>query len=315
MDELSDANFVDPEIAAALASFPPFDFDAESLPVIRTLMPGEEPGSDEVVRVDHRIEGEHPVDVTVYRSRDALRGPTDRPVVLWMHGGGYVAGNRHMDDPHLESWCRSLDCVCISVEYRLAPEHPYPAALDDCWKAYLWARRNARRLDVDPNRIGVGGRSAGGGLAAGLALRARRRSSFEPSFLLLEYPMLDDRLETPSSRLGRLPIWSRESNAFGWASYLGEAAASEVVPESAAPARAADLTGMPPACVIVGGLDGFRDEDVDFAARLMQAGVPVELHVYPGAPHGFHVFADAGVTRQACRDVEHWLRGQFASGI
>jgi acetyl esterase/lipase len=229
-----------------------------------------------------------------------------------MHGGGMVIGNRHMDDARLIEWCRWLGCVCVSVEYRLAPEEPYPAALDDCEDGLRFVMDNAHDLQIDPQRVGIGGRSAGGALAAGLALRWRARGQVPVAFQYLEYPMLDDR--TVSSQLEGLPIWSRESNAFGWRSYLGDRHGTDDVPADAAPARALELTGLPPTFIGVGTVDCLRDESIDFAARLCRAGVPTELHVYAGAVHGFDMFAETAVARTAARDSADWLARQFDGG-
>jgi acetyl esterase/lipase len=196
------------------------------------------------------------------------------------------------------------------VEYRRAPEHPYPAALDDCYAALQWVGRNAREIGVAPEAIGIAGLSAGGGLTAALALMARDRGEMV-RFQLLDSPMLDDRRRTPSSREPDLQVWSRESNEYGWRSYLGERYGTDDVPDYAAPARAEDLTNLPPAFVAVGSVDGFRDEDIEYATRLSQAGVPTELHVYPGVPHGFGMFADIPAARQMARDAEAWLARQF----
>ena len=153
------------------------------------------------------------------------------------------------------------------------------------------------------------GVSAGGGLAAALCLLARDRGEVPVAFQLLDQPMLDDRQVTPSSREDGLAVWSRDSNTFGWKSYLGDLYGADDVPPTAAPARATDLSGLPPAFVSVGAADGFRDEDIDYALRLNQAGVPTELHVYPGGCHGFNVMApDAAVTKQCLRNMEDWLR-------
>jgi acetyl esterase/lipase len=157
----------------------------------------------------------------------------------------------------------------------------------------------------------VGGVSAGGGLAAALALRCRDRGR-PIAFQLLDCPMLDDRQITLSSRLDRLAVWSRASNSFGWQSYLGDLRGTSHVPADAAPARATELAGLPPAFVSVGSADGFRDEDVDYALRLNQAGVPTELHVYPGAPHGYAMAPDSPVAKQAWRDKTDWLARQIA---
>jgi acetyl esterase/lipase len=164
---------------------------------------------------------------------------------------------------------------------------------------------------IDPQRIGVGGRSAGGGLAAALALRFRDRGKDRIAFQYLEYPMLDDRQRTLSSRLDGLPLWSRESNAYAWSSYLAGLHGADDLPADAAPARASDLAGLPTTFVNVGTADGFRDEVIDFAARLTRAGVMTELHVYAGAVHGFHLFAGSAVVRCAVLDSESWLRRQL----
>jgi len=171
---------------------------------------------------------------------------------------------------------------------------------------------HAADLGVDPARIGVAGVSAGGGLAAALALLARDRGELPVAFQLLDSPMLDDRQRTPSSQCDGLPIWSRESNEFGWRSYLGELYGQEQIAHSAVPARATDLSGLPPAYICVGTVDGFRDEDIEYATRLNQAGVPAELHVYPGAPHGFSLFQDSPISKQAARDAQQWLSRQFS---
>jgi acetyl esterase/lipase len=170
---------------------------------------------------------------------------------------------------------------------------------------------HADELRVDPHRVGIGGRSAGGGLAAGLALRWRADADIPLAFQYLEYPMLDDRGLTVSSQLEGLPIWSRESNAFGWRSYLGERHGTDDVPVDAAPARATELSGLPPTFIGVGTADCLRDESIDFAARLCRAAVPTELHVYAGAVHGFDMFANTAVAQTAARDSADWLARQF----
>ena len=162
-----------------------------------------------------------------------------------------------------------------------------------------------------PGHIGIAGASAGGGLAAALALLARDRGEVPLRFQLLDCPMLDDRQITPSSRLDGLHIWSRDSNTFGWRSYLGDLYGTADVPPYAAPGRATDLRGLPPAYVCVGAVDGFRDEDIDYAMRLNQAGVPTELHVYPGVPHGVMLFPDAPVAKRYVRGIEEWIGRQL----
>ncbi len=238
----------------------------------------------------------------------APAGP--RPCLYWAHPGGYVLGNRFMDDDRLASWVRRLGCVATSIEYRVAPEHPYPAAIDDCWARLVWLHEHAGELGIDPRvRRGRPERRCRAGGGAGDACPCDRGGP-RIAFQLLDSPMIDDRQLTPSSREEGLTVWDRESNRFGWASYLGEAVGTDAVEPDAAPARATDLGGMPPALVTVGGADGFRDEDVDYASRLSGAGVPTELRVYPGAPHGFVVFP-AAVASRAERDVEGWLARQL----
>jgi acetyl esterase/lipase len=165
---------------------------------------------------------------------------------------------------------------------------------------------NAPQLGIDPARIGISGISAGGGLAAGVTLRARDEG-VPLAFQLLEAPMLDDRQITTSSQLDKLLVWSRGANTFGWKSYLGSVYGTDDIPVYAAPARATDLAGLPPTFVNVGAADGFRDEDIDYAMRLNGTGVPTELHVYPGGPHGYQMFQDSTIARRSRRDRDEWL--------
>ena len=299
---------LDPEIWEAVRDIPNFVFSVETVPMMRANAVFAPIESQDIERTELRTGPEGGVEMTLLRPRDAVG---DLPVLYWMHGGGTVIGNRFMDNDRLNEWCRSLSCVCVSVEYRLAPEAPYPAAIDDCDKGLRYIFDHAAELRLDTRRIGVGGRSAGGGLAAALALRWRDRGDDRVAFQYLEYPMLDDRMNTPSSMLDGLPLWSRESNAFGWRAYLGDRCGTNQVPPDAAPARAVELAGLPPTFITVGTADCLRDEAIDFAARLCQAGVLTELHVYAGAVHGFDMFADCAVVRCAARDSADWLARQF----
>jgi acetyl esterase/lipase len=296
-------DLLDPEVAPAIGMIPFDTLTAANLASVR--------GRSRVVEVsgvvdctDHLVPAGPPVPVRVHRP-PGVEGA--RPCLYSMHGGGYVLGSHAMDDALFDKWCQELGIVGVSVDYRLAPETPYPGPLEDCYAGLRWVHENADELGVDPAVVGVRGLSAGGGLAAALALLARDRGELPVAFQLLESPMLDDRQVTPSSRLDGLPVWNRESNAFGWRSYLGDLYGRDDVPYHAAPARAVDLAGLPPALICVGALDGFRDENVDYALRLNQAGVPAELHVYPGAPHGFHIAAESDVCRRSLRDIGEWL--------
>jgi acetyl esterase/lipase len=299
---------LDPEIREAVRGIPEIVFSAETVPMMRRNAVFSPVPAPDIKRVELTTNRNGGVDMTLLRPRDAVG---DLPVLYWMHGGGMVIGNRHMDDSRLGEWCRSLSCVCVSVEYRLAPEARYPAAIDDCDEGLRHIVGHAAELGINPRRVGVGGRSAGGGLAAALALRWRDRGDDRVAFQYLEYPMLDDRMNTPSSMLDGLPLWSRESNAFGWRAYLGDCYGSDHVPPDAAPGRAAELAGLPPTFITVGTADCLRDEAIDFAARLCRANVSTELHVYAGAVHGFDMFADCAVVRCAARDSVDWLARQF----
>lgn len=295
-----------PDIAAVVGDLPLTGLNNERLQELRGVFPPAEL-SDAVVRTEHKVPGDPEVPLRVHRARQA-EGLL--PCVYSIHGGGYVIGSYDMDDARFDAWCPSLGIVGVSVEYRLAPEVPYPGPIEDCYRGLKWVYDHAEEIGVDRDRIGVAGVSAGGGLAAALALLARDRGEVPLLFQLLDCPMLDDRQQTPSSRMDGLAVWSRDSNAFGWQSYLGDLYGGDV-PYTAAPARCEDLSGLPPAFVSVGTVDGFRDEDVDYATRLNQAGVPCELHVYPGACHGYQMAVDSAVARQSSRDVTDWVARQL----
>jgi acetyl esterase/lipase len=301
-------DLLDPEIEPLLALIPFSTLDAETLPTVRDLMGIEMEMSGAVDCSDHVVPGDPPVRVRVYRPK-GVEGTL--PCLYSMHGGGYVLGRHTMEDLLFDRWCPQLGIVGVSVDYRLAPETPYPGPIEDCYAGLRWVHEHAGELGVDPACVGVHGLSAGGGLAAALALLARDRGGPPIKFQVLVAPMLDDRQVTGSSQLDGLPVWSRESNTFGWRSYLGELYGRDDVPYHAAPARTTDLSGLPPTFVSVGALDGFRDEDVDYALRLNQAGVPAELHVYPGAPHGLQIATESDVCRRSNRDTEEWVAAQL----
>jgi acetyl esterase/lipase len=314
------AALLDPEIAAVLAAMP-IDLGGllggltdDNVAGVREAM-GAMPTpelSDGVLRTDHVVDTATGVRVRVHRPRGATG---DLPCVYWMHGGGLVLGDHEGDDARFDRWCQLLDCVGVSVDYRLAPETPYPGPLDDCYAGLAWVHAHAAELGVDTARTGIGGASAGGGLAAGLALLARDRGEIPVAFQLLIYPMIDDRQITTSSNWLD-PIWPPSANAYGWTAYLGAAKGGHHVPVYAAAARATDLAGLPPALISVGAIDGFSDEDIDYAVRLRHAGVPVELHVYPGAPHGYDsLAATSTIARRAVADMETWLAARFDTTI
>jgi acetyl esterase/lipase len=242
-------------------------------------------------------QGDPAVRVRVYRPTDQ---PGKLPALYWIHGGGYVMGDIEQDDRLMKQMVKRIGCVTVSVDYRLAPEHPFPAPVEDCYAGLKWLFSHAGELGVEPSRIAIGGASGGGGLAAGLALLTRDRGELQVAFQLLIYPMIDDRNVTPASHAITDPrMWNRQSNHLGWKAYLGRDGGGADVSPYAAAARATDLTNLPPAYIPVGALDLFVDENIEYAQRLIQAGVPTELHVYPGAFHGFDIFApSATVSKQ-----------------
>ncbi|MBX5449994.1 alpha/beta hydrolase [Thermogemmatispora sp.] len=286
----------DPELLPPLEVFlsqPQLNW--EDLPGTRALlrealrqMTTSFPDSPNVVKEDHRVpgpEGAPAVPVRLYRPKGES---APLPALLWIHGGGYVIGSVEQDDLLAQHLAESVGCLVASVDYRLAPEHPFPAAVEDCYAALKWMASRADELGLDRRRLAIGGASAGGGLTAALALLTRDRGEIPLIFQLLIYPMLDDRDATRSSELfAEAPIWNREDNRRGWRAYLGEAAGGPDVSPYAAAARAQDLRGLPPAFMAVGAAEIFLDEDVDYALRLAHAGVPVELQVYPRAYHAW----------------------------
>ena len=313
-DEPSLPQEIDPAMVAFVDMLADMTIDADGLVDAREGLAGLTGEAEpEGVQVhEHVVDAEAGIVVRVLRP---LTDAEQRPCLFWIHGGGYVLGNRSMDDIQLAASVRELGCVTASVEYRLAPEHPYPTPLEDCYAGLRWVIENAGKLGIDPQRVGIGGVSAGGGLAAALAQVVRDRGELSITFQLLDSPMLDDRQVTSSSQADWLAIWSRESNTFGWQSYLGDLYGTESIPAHAAPARSTDLRGLAPALIVVGGADGFRDEDIEYATRLNRAGVLAELHVYPGAPHGFSLFPDAPVSQRARSAVTAWLDNQFGPRI
>jgi acetyl esterase/lipase len=249
-----------------------------TLPVLRALTSLHLPGRHDDVEIVKLATG-----ASIRLHRPPAPAATSG-ALLWIHGGGYLLGNARQDDHLCRRFAQKLGITVGSVEYRPAPEHPFPAALDDCHAAL---QRLVALPDVDPGRVAIGGASSGGGLAAALAVMARDRGEIKPALQLLVYPMLDDRTVAKSPMDARnYRVWTERSNRFGWAAYLGSAN-----PDIAVPARNADLSGLPPAWIGVGTLDLFHDEDLAYAERLKQAGVPCRVEVVAGAFHGFDIVA------------------------
>jgi acetyl esterase/lipase len=228
------------------------------------------------------------------------------PVMLWVHGGGFIMGSPAQDDALAQMFAAELGMTVVAPSYRLAPEHPFPAAMDDLYATLTWLHTNAEALNVRPDRIVVAGASAGGGLAAGLTLLARDRGEVPVAFQLLVYPMLDDRTVARTIDGANHRLWTAGSNRFGWTSYLGREPGGADVPVYAAPARAESLAGLPPTWIGVGTFDLFHDEDVEYARRIAEAGVPVQLEVVPGVFHAFDNFRGAKVAKA-------FLASQFAA--
>jgi acetyl esterase/lipase len=310
-------HLVDPELVALLDGIPASDLTLESLQRIRAMSaqaPTDLPVSSEFTVSEHFIPGpEGAADVRVVVARPASAQEAI-PALLWIHGGGYVMGTVDMNDPAVQSMVSVVGCAVAAVDYRLAPETAYPGAVEDCYAALKWLSTHADELHIDPTRIAIGGGSAGGGLAAGLALLARDRGEFSLVFQMLIAPMIDDRTCTEAQAnpyTGEF-IWTRQANRFGWTALLGGEPGGDDVSPYAAAARAEHLEGLPATFINVGAIDLFVEEDMEYARRLIRAGVPTELHVYPGAYHGFRMVSDAQVTQAAERDQLAALKRAFA---
>ena len=300
-------HLVDPELRPLLELIPTISLTPEILPAIRAggiPFPSDPQAVEAVITQVRKIPGPNAapdIGISIYtpRSRNG-----HLPCVFHIHGGGFVRGSSAELSPVHQRLAHQANCVIVSVDYRLAPETRFPGAIEDCYAALGWVIANSDELAIDSSRIGVMGESAGGGLAAALALLVRDRSEYSLSFQHLIYPMLDDRTcvaDNPHPYAGHF-IWNPQSNAFGWSSLLGVPPGSPGVSPYAAAARANDLAGLPPTYIATGGLDLFLEEDMEFARRLMRHGVPVELHVYPGAYHVFNIAPEAQVAINARRD-------------
>ncbi len=302
---------VAPELLAGLDTLPSFEWTDEVLAQVRAIdlrhMPVPELSARQAsVRREERFipapAGAPDIRVLIYSPPDSAQGP--RPAFFHVHGGGFIAGAPEINEVYSRSFSSEQGCVVVSVDYRLAPETRYPGSLEDCYAALAWLCRHADELGVDRARIAIGGESAGGGHAAALTILARDRGEVPVCLQLLDSPMLDDRtgsVSEPHPYCGKF-VWTPESNRFGWRALLGVEPGSPDVPVGAVPARTLDLAGLPPTCITVGALDLFLEESLEYTRRLNRAGVPTELHVIPGAYHGFPMAGtDAPQVRQ-------WLR-------
>ncbi len=314
---MSSRHLVDPQLLPLLELVPPMKLSAETLPAMRSRPRMFQPKPADIERTTLEIRhipgpaGAPEVEVLVY-APSPVTGP--RAGILHIHGGGYVAGDARDLEPVHREIAAELNCTIVSVNYRLAPETPFPGPIEDCYAALGWLFASAGDLGVDTARIGVMGESAGGGLAAALALLARDRGEYALAFQHLIYPMIDDRTcvsAEPSPYAGEF-VWTPTSNHFGWTSLLGHAPGGADVSPYAAAARAADLTGLPPTYLASGALDLFLEENLAYAQRLIRAGVPTELHVYPGAFHAFQWASHTDVAKAAARDSHEALARALA---
>lgn len=286
---------VAPELLQVLERFPEFELNEETLPLMRAAakaMPAPRLSARErAVGCEERFipgpPGAPAVRVLTYTP--PTKSGSLRPAYLQLHGGGFVMGAPEMNDGANRVIAAELDCIIVAVDYRLAPETRYPGAVEDGYAALLWLHREAERSGVDQTRIAIGGQSAGAGIAAALALHARDRGEIPICLQMLDSPMIDDRTGItgdPHPYCGEF-AWTTAKNRFSWRALLGAEPGGPEIAAGAAPSRVSDLSGLPPAFILVGALDLFLEEDLEYARRLIRAGVPTELHVIPGAFHGF----------------------------
>lgn len=305
---------VDPELRPFLEMLPRREIGQATLQELRDaprgMFPIPETTTCSQMRAVAGSDGAPDVKLAIHRPDPAGE---NRPCILHIHGGGYIVGGAaDLEYMHVQL-VQDLGCVIVSVDYRLAPETVFPGSLEDCYAALVWVAANAADLGVDPMRIGVMGESAGGGLAAALALLARDRGEISLAFQHLVYPMLDDRTGAGVEAhpyTGRY-VWSAADNRFGWKCLLGREPGGRDVSPYAAPARADDLSGVPPAYISTASLDLFVEENLEYARRLMRVGVPTELHVYPGAFHGFDLLSDGRLAKRALADRKDALARAF----
>ncbi|MBQ4429862.1 MAG: alpha/beta hydrolase [Synergistaceae bacterium] len=292
-----------PELKQYLAEKPGRVINLETLPALRKALtvPPEALPTNERVNVRNEIIGSN-LRVRVYTPQTAMK---EYPALLWIHGGGHIMGTPEGNEDLSLRIADELGFIVVAPDYRLSPEHPYPAGLEDCYAALVWMTEN---LPVRKDRVAVAGQSAGGGLTAAVVLLARDKKYPAIHFQMPLYPMLDYRNIMPSSyQINDPRAWGRDFNVFAWNLYLGGVNAD--VPAYASPSMAKDLSGLPPAYIMVGTLDPFRDEDIEYAQRLMEAGVPVELHVIPGATHGFEaIFTEAEFSVKAMNEYVNALK-------
>ncbi|XOV89763.1 MAG: alpha/beta hydrolase [Pseudomonadota bacterium] len=283
---LLDYNKIDPELLPAIEQLPPLDITRDNVVQVRAMLAARPavPTQTNVMELKDTVltkEGE--VGVVIYRKTER----PGQPAVLWIHGGGYILGNA--EDDRARVIADTLDCTVVSVDYRLAPEHPFPAGANDCYGVLEWMALQSDALNIDAMRIAIAGASAGGGMAAGVALMARDRGGPKLIMQCLLYPMIDNLHATDSGQVENHPIWNQGTSFRAWEMYLDGTPGAEASPYAAA-ARAEDLSGLPPTYICVGSEDLFRDEDIEYARRLIAADVPCEVALFPGLYHAGESF-------------------------
>jgi len=320
-EPMTTMHLVDPELLPLLEVFPVIDVSPAGLDAARAVavaMEPEEMGAADglQVAIEERMIGgpQGPDSLRILILRPTGFSTVRRGAILHVHGGGYVIGRPELSLAFLRATVAVQGCIVVTVDYRLAPEATWEGATEDGYAALTWLAGNAGSLGVDESRIGIMGESAGGGLAAAIALIARDRKGPVLAFQNLLYPMLDDRTVTRADQnpvTGEF-IWTRTHNHHGWTAYLGHTPGADAVSHYAAPARATELAGLPPTWIGVGGLDLFLDEDTDYALRLNAAGVPVDFVIYPGAYHAFEQSPEGAISARANADRQAALHRALA---
>ncbi len=306
----------DPDLASALPRIPDFStLSRETLPAFRKLVdpePRHPPPAGinvEIISIPGK-RGAPEVSARLYRR---VSRKVSSPAILHLHGGGFVMGSARKNDRAIFALVEDHDAVILSVEYRLAPEHPFPAGIEDCEAAFHWLHLKATMLGIAPDCIAIHGESAGGALAASLALRNLSGERLPVALLSLLYPMLDDR--TGEIRGADFPVWPASANQFAWRSYLAGLAQTELARMAAAPARCCNLSGLPPTFLAVGSRDLFAREDIEFCNQLLKDGVPAELHVYAGAWHGFDQIKHSATAQRFLADQSRAFSRAFGSAF
>jgi acetyl esterase/lipase len=310
----------DAELKPALDAVPAFFTTLEPDSIAEFRAATKRPSSlDEVIAgrpvqvTDHAVTGHGGGEIVITVLRHGDHEAVAGPGVYLIHGGGMVGGSRWAVAPMLVEWVLEYGAVAAAVDYRLAPEFPDPVPLEDCYAGLEWFVGRAEVFGFDPGRVLIGGQSAGGGLSMGTTLLARERGRPLPAAMLLMWPMLDDRNETVSAhQIDGVGIWDRTSNETGWTALLGDRRGTADVSIYAAPARATDLAGLPPAYIATAELCPNRDEDIAYALRLLEAGVSVELHQWPGTFHGSQAILSAEISQRQNAELGAVLRRALA---